>query len=168
MAILAGQRLTGSGLAEALREDPVRGQRTTSSTTTTATASTSAQGIMRLQKAMTAGRRYRIAAPSIPAICSAAATLGFQITYTTNGTTPTASSTRLKFAYAECPSASTVETVHLEAFYTPASDLTFTALLSVWRVSGSGNAGSYGASDCPLDFVIEDLGPDGGDVGVDI
>lgn len=169
MAFVAGQRLRASELNAAIVGGIIaRGNRGSVSTGTTATAATSAQGVLRLSCPMLSGRAYKVEALPFGVYCTAAATVGAQLTYTTNGTTPAATSTLLKFGQRQVPTASEVQTLDISGIYVPSSDLTFGVLLSLWRVSGSGTAQMYGASTWPIELLVTDLGVDTGDVGVDI
>lgn len=181
-AATASIRTLGTGSAQAAAGDHghtygqtatvvARGRRTTVSTGTTATVSTSGQGVLRLTGiSLTAGRLYRVAVPNVGMASTTAGNIaGLQLTYTTNNTTPTVSSTILTLGAVNCATANQQYGVHMSCVYAPGSNQTFGVLFSIWRQSGaSGTVTAYGNAIWPCDLVIEDLGADPGDTGTSI
>lgn len=165
-SLTAGQKVRPSNIRTSLPLGVIaRGRRTTSSTGTTTTSQTSAQGVIRISAAVLAGRLYRVACGNFGTFASAAGRTGVQLTYTTDGSTPAASSPVLHFTQQENPSAGVVDDTSLEGLYVPGADLTLRVLLSLWRVAGSGTHQTYGASNWPLHLFVEDIGLDPGDTG---
>jgi hypothetical protein len=172
MAWAIGEDLTAARLAaESGGQIMARAERATVSTGTTTTTATSAQGVLRIDDiTLRAGRLYRVAAPSLGLYSSTSGDVAVaQLTRTTDGSTPTASSTRLTHGRVEAFGTSVVHTCDLHAVYAPGgADVTFSVLLSIYRQSGSGTIQAYGAADWPILLLIEDLGVDPGDTGTDL
>ena len=170
MTWTAGENITARRLnAEFAGYIIARGRRVTASTGTTATTSGTAQGVMRISGALTSGRLYRVSAPNLPCRSTTSGDrLAAQLTYTLDGTTPVVGSTRLTFGQLECVGTSVPNSLTVEGLYIPSSDLTFSVLLSIYRQSGAGTVSLLGASDWPVDLLIEDVGEDTSDVGVDL
>lgn len=172
MTFVAGQKLRASELNDAL--DPVgdmplgviaRHRRTTTSSAITASTSSAAIAILRLATPVKAGRLYRVGCPQAAAYCEVSASRSqFVINYTENGTNPTTTSTQLTQSGSKHPDLGFVDFFPCLGNYVPASDLTLTATLYVWRPSGSGNIFCYGAGPS-LDFIVEDMGVDPGSSG---
>lgn len=167
---VAGEDITAVRLNEEFAGFAVaRGQRVTASTGTTATTGATAQGVMRISGSVRGGRLYRVSAPNLPCRSTTSGDrIAVQLTYTTNGTTPVVGSTRLTFGQKEVVGASVPNSLSVEGFYAPSTDLTLAVLLSIYRQSGSGTVSLLGASDWPIDMLIEDVGTDTTDVGVDL
>lgn len=168
----AGQKLRASELELLLGPDSplplgivARGNRTTSSTTTTTEV-----GVLRLDDVpMYLGRTYKIWTTALLLDTSVAADVAsVNLRHTTDGSTPSTSSTILTSAQAPLANATSGNTVNPQIDYTPASDLLFSVLLTVTRVSGTGSVGIVGASTAPINLVIEDCGLDQTDTGTDI
>lgn len=141
------------------------GIRTTNSSTTT-----SEVGVLRLDDVpITGGHRIEVKTNSITLHSSVNAdVVRAIIRYTTDGSTPTTSSTALCDAQLTVNNTTFPTTSIASGTYVPASNETLSALLTVSRQSGSGNAQLLGSSSFPLELTIVDLGVDSGDVGVDI
>lgn len=132
--------------------------RTTSSTSTTTTTATSAQKVMdTVGLSVLSGRLYRIAVEDVGCFSSAAGRIALQFTYTTNGTTPAANSTRLSFVQSDTPAGGNVVKTGIVGWYVPGSNLTLKVLLSIYGQT-AGTYSLYGASDWPMPFVVEDCG----------
>lgn len=145
-----------------------RGRRTTSSSTTTSTVGIA---VLRLDDfAVYSGRQYRIAAQGVPASSVANDGVGFQIHYTTDGSTPTAASPILPSAVGQgfVGSTTIVQTLSLEGTYTPGADQTLSLLLCVCRTAGSGNVYIFGDATFVTEMTLTDLGVDPTDTGTDL
>jgi hypothetical protein len=90
------------------------------------------------------------------------------VRYTTDGSTPTTSSTALGRVQIQIGNTSFPPAIVFQLFYVPASDQTFSALLTVSRITGSGTVDLVNTAGLDLDLCIEDCGIDTGDVGVDV
>ena len=171
MAWLVGEDITAARLnMESGGYVMARGRRITASTGTTTTTATSAQGVLRIDDiALLGGELHRVAARGLGLYSSVGGDVAVaRLTYTADGSTPTAASTVLTQGRVECDSAGLVRSIDVSGLYVPGSAVTFSVLLSIYRQSGTGTIQAYGASDWPIELVIEDLGDDPGDTGVDI
>lgn len=145
-----------------------RGRRTTNSATTT-----SEVGVLRLDDVpLVGGRLYWIGTNAVALDTgNTADSARCNLRYTTDGSTPTTSSTALAMGQAKPVDAAVAETVSVSAFYIPASDETFSVLLTVQRATGTtaavGLTGGTGQPS-PIDLFIQDCGVDPGDTGTDI
>lgn len=141
------------------------GIRTTNSSTTTTEV-----GVLRLDDVpITGGHRYEIKTNSITLHSTVNADcVRASIRYTTDGSTPTTSSTALCDAQLTVNNTTFPTTSVASGTYVPASDQVLSALLTVSRMSGTGNASLLGSATFPLEITIVDLGVDSGDVGVDV
>jgi hypothetical protein len=146
-----------------------RGRRVTDST---GSASTTFVPVLRLDDIpLTAGRCYRIStAPLGVDGNNANDIIRVTITYTTDGSTPTISSTTLPGGRAQALQAniSNGEYLYISTTYTPASDETLSLLLCVSRQSGAGTVVINGDSVNTIEMVVEDIGVDPGDTGTDL
>jgi hypothetical protein len=139
-----------------------RGNRVSSSTATTTEV-----GVLRLPVGtLAAGVTYKICSSSMLIACTAGATVGAYLRYTTDGSSPTTGSTAM--IQAQVDIAVSYQSLSLAVLYTPASAVNLTLLLTCARVSGSGNASIIGASATPIDLWVEVSAKDVGDTGVDI
>ena len=172
MAFFSGQKLRASDLNDLIDEDSVlprgniaRGNRTTSSSTTTTEG-----GVLRLDDfPMYLGRTYKIwTSPLLMDTSVAADVASSNLRITTDGSTPSTSSTILSSVQAPLANATSGNTVPHSIDYTPTADLLFSVLLTVTRVSGTGNISLVGAATAPINMVIEDIGLDKTDTGTDI
>lgn len=142
-----------------------RGRRTTTSSGTTTEIA-----VLRIDDIpIIGGRTYKISTSCM----SMQATVNNDIVsanirYTTDGSTPTTSSTALGGLGVSIPNAAVGIAHPFIGYYYPASDQTFSVLLSVARASGTGSASIGASATQPIDLIIEDMGIDTGDVGVDL
>lgn len=165
-------KLRASALNDLLNENSpfslgilARGKRTTNSTTTTTEV-----GVLRLDDVpIQAGRTYLIYTSTLLAD-SSVANDGVEglLRYTTDGSTPTTSSTILAQTVDVQTNAAQSTDVAVIASYTPAADETLSVLLTVARTTGTGNVGLLGAATTPIELFIEDKGLDVTDTGVDV
>lgn len=113
------------------------------------------------------GRAYSILVPSVHVSGGAADVVAIKIRHTTDDSTPTTSSTVLRYRSTTIRTGTPDEPIDLEANYFPSSDLNLSLLLCVARVSGSaGNALIVGAADKPIQILVWDMGVDPGDTGI--
>jgi hypothetical protein len=142
-----------------------RARRTTTSTTTTTEV-----GVLRLDDIpIKANRTYHIITSSLQVTSSGATDgLSANMRYTTDGSTPTTSSTILNYSRDGQDNSTTGMSQVVSVSYTPTVDETLSLLLSIQRVSGSGNAQISGSATNPIEILVIDLGPDVTDTGVDI
>lgn len=142
-----------------------RGRRETNSTTTT-----SEVGVLRLDDIpILAGRTYIIDTSSLSMDGNTANDiLRATIRYTTDGTTPTTSSTILVLAQELQANASFSVFCNPRASYTPAGNETLSLLLTVARATGAGTVGMVGSATNPIELFVIDMGEDVGDTGTDI
>lgn len=139
-----------------------RGNRVSSSTTTTTEV-----GVLRLPVGtLAAGVTYLIQTSPMLMACTAGATLGGYLRYTTDGSTPTTASTAL--VQAQVDIVVSYQSLVLSALYTPATAVDLTLLLTCARAAGSGNAFIAGATATPIDLWVTVTQQDIGDTGVDI
>lgn len=168
MSILAGEKLTADKLNSLETALIARHRRTTSSTTTTATTAGTAQGVCRLDDiAIKSGRLYRVTVKG-GIFGTNTGRVRSLLTYTTDGSTPSGSSTVLKDIAIGTLSPSVVVPYENVGFYTPGSDLAFSVLLSVYITAGTGSSGTYADANWPTELLIEDCGADTGSVGTNI
>lgn len=166
------ERLTATKLNRALRAGRciARGRRITNSS---ASASTSRVGVLRIDDIpMTGGRLYRIATSRLAVDTTVNAdTAQVELLYTTDGSTPSLVSTTLPGGNDEVdmPSAARAEYLFINTHYVPATDETFSVIMTIRRTSGTGSVvlQADGTSKV-IDLTIFDCGEDPGDVGVDL
>lgn len=172
MAFFAGQKLRASELQDLIDKDSplprgilARGNRTTSSTTTT-----SEVGVIRLDDIpIYAGRTYKIWSTALRLDTSVANDVArVNLRYTTDGSTPSTSSTVMTQAQAGLPNATDGNSVDVCVDYSPAADELLSLLLCVSRISGTGSIGIIAGVTAPINLVVEDMGLDPTDTGVDI
>ena len=168
----SGQRLRAGDANDLIDEDSVlprgiiaRGNRVTNSTGTTTEV-----GVLRLDDIpMYAGRTYRIWTSPLWLDTSVANdVVAVNLRYTTDGSTPSTSSTIMTAAEAVLPNASFPNSVGISIDYSPSTDTLFSVLLTVTRASGTGTVLITGSATNPIDVVIEDIGLDPTDTGTDI
>lgn len=141
-----------------------RARRTTSSSSTT-----SEVGVLRLAVGpLLAGNIYKIKSGPLWLNCDASAITAARIRYTTDGSTPTTSSTALPGAATQGDTGTNQQPRSFECLYAPASDVDFTGLLTVQRYAGTGNASITASSTNIIEWWVETCGVDTGDYGVDI
>ena len=172
MTFFAGQKTRASELNDLIDKDSVlplgiqaRGNRTSSSTTTTTEV-----GVLRVDDVpMYVGRIYKIWTSPLRLDTSVANDVARAlIRYTTDGSTPTTSSTTMTTAQSTLANATDGNSVDICIDYTPSADELFSVLLCVARRSGTGNISIDGASTLPINIVVEDGGLDCTDTGVDV
>lgn len=142
-----------------------RGRRTTNSTTT----ASGETGVLRVSSPVLAGRLYRISTNClINGSTSTDDTVTARLRYTTDGSTPSTSSTILASGNISVPPY-VPQTVVVIGYFPAATNHTLTVLLTVLRPGGVGTGQLTVSSDNPsMDLIIEDVGPDPTDTGVDI
>lgn len=141
-----------------------RADRQTNSTTTTTEV-----GVLRLDDVpIYLGRSYRISWVTLGDSSVANDVIQANARYTTDGSTPTTSSTIMKLTTDLQVNASTAIPLSDSVIYTPSADQTLSVLLSAQRTAGSGNVGLIAAATYPTQLVIEDVGLDVTDTGVDV
>lgn len=167
MAFTSFQRVTASALNLASLRVIARGRRTSNSTGTTTEV-----GVLRIDDiAIASGRLYRVYTNEI-GVDSTVATdvIRLNLRYTTDGSTPSTSSTLLTLSQGYQANAAQGEYTSVGAVYVPGSAETLSVLLTVSRAAGTGTVIATAGTGAPgpCDLYIEDLGVDPGDVGVDI
>lgn len=167
MSFLAGQTLTAAALNLATKKILARGRRTTASTGTTTEV-----GVIRLDDIpIVGGRLYEISSSTVtPDTGTNGDMTNVRIRYTTDGSTPSTSSTVLPGAIGQVrlDDASNGEALVVKTFYAPASDETLSLLLTVGRSSGSGTITLFADGVFETHLVVKDVGVDPGDTGTDI
>lgn len=140
--------------------------------TTTSTATTTVQGVLRIDDIpIIGGHVHKVWSSALGLATSVNGdSIRVDIRYTTDGSTPTTGSSVLPGSAVQQRISSTgiVESATILTTYTPASDETLSVLLCVSRVSGTGNSAIFGDTSFSIDVVVEDYGIDSGDAGVDI
>jgi len=168
----SGQKVRAGEFGDLIDQDSVlplgiiaRGNRTTSSTTTTTEV-----GVERLDDIpVYAGRSYKIWTSPLNLDSSVANDVVLAaVRYTTDGSTPSTSSTVLSAIQERCDDATNGPVLPFCCDYSPAADQLLSVLLSVGRVSGTGSVSIIGSATRPINLNVEDMGPDPGDTGVDI
>lgn len=166
---LAGQKLTAGAFNTEIKKILARGRRTT---TSSAVTSSTDIGVLRLDDvSLKASRSVIVRVTGIHADSTVAAdVMRMRLRYTTDGSTPTTSSTILpgSLAYAQIANASWPETRVIEAEHTPAADQTFSVLLCISRTAGTGDCTLFADADHALEMKIIHDGDDVGDTGTDI
>ena len=167
MPYTAGQTVTAGTLNDSVTAVIARAYRSTNSSGTTTEV-----GVVRLDDTpITAGRLYRVYTNSV-GVDSSVANDGVRLNlrYTTDGTTPTPSSTVLTISQTIQTNIAAAEYVVVDATYTPASNETLSVLLTVSRATGSGTVLATGGSGAPgpIELYIEDMGDDPGDTGTEL
>lgn len=142
-----------------------RGRRLSNSSTTTTEI-----GVLEVDDIpIKAGRLYRIESSSVLLVTSVANdTAVARIRITTDGSTPTTSSTLLTQSAERIEVTANGGYAHVVGTYAPAVDETLSVLLSVARASGTGNISMNFSSLVPIEVWVMDMGEDPGDTGVDI
>ena len=172
MTFFSGQRARAADVNDLIDEDSVlplgiiaRGNRTTSSTTTTTEV-----GVLRLDDIpIYTGRTYRIWTTPLQLDTSVANdVIRANLRITTDGSTPSTSSTVLTWAQSRADDATNPYTHVISVDYSPAADELLSILLTVARTSGTGNVSILAASTAPINLVVEDIGTDPTDTGTDI
>lgn len=138
--------------------------------TSNSTASASEQGVLYTGGGPAlAGRRYRIYTNEMGADSSVANdTIRINLRYTTDGSTPTTSSTLLSRGQAREVDAAIPAYVSASGTFVPSSDCTLRVLLTTSRAGGTGLVGVNGGANDPIEIMVEDKGEDTGDSGTDV
>lgn len=157
---------SASANANALALQPkgavARNRKTTGTFSTSNVTPTTAVVAITTSVAVKAGRLYRVACPGLDANAAAAAYGVVQLTYTTNGSTATASSTALsQMGYLVNASGQNVP-APISGQYAPATDHVFSVALSVFSQTPSVACGVVATTAIPMHIVIEDVGVDPG------
>lgn len=144
-----------------------RHRRTTNSSTTTTQVA-----VLRLAtKPVYVGHIYKVWSPGLVFDTSVNNDWVFiDVTFTTDGTAATAASAHLpgSLIQQQVVNAAIQPVVPLQCEYVPATDHQLSLCLRVGRVTGTGNVGIIGSADFPIALLLEDLGWDPGDEGVDL
>lgn len=166
------ERLTATKLNRSLKAGRCigRARRITNSTATSGTALTA---VLRLDDIpIFAGRLYTVRSSNLFFDASVANDVGQGIlTYTTDGSTPTISSTTFPGGVTQTiiPNISFGEARPILTTYTPATDQTLSLLLCAARATGTGviviQANGAGTL---CEFAVYDQGEDPGDTGTDL
>ena len=169
--VAAGEIATAAKWRRDTKKILGRARRTTDSSTS---ASTTLVAVLRLDDIpITGGRLHRISTSPLSLDSSTANdVIRASILYTTDGTTPTTSSTQLPGGIAQTsqPNAAAGEFPSaISTTYTPASDETLSLLLCVSRISGGGNCLIQANGTVTIiEILVTDLGIDPGDTGTDL
>lgn len=142
------------------------GQRTSSST-----ATTTEQEVLRLDGVdLKSGKRYEFKTNTVQPVSSIANDyVAIKLRYVTGGATATSSSTALVVSQLRITGASGNETTQAVVTYAPSGgDEELSLILTVARVSGTGNVSITGASTNPIELMVIDLGPDPGNTGMSL
>jgi hypothetical protein len=138
--------------------------------TTTSTTTTTEVGVIRFDDVpVVGGRLYHIYTSTLQLASSVNNDgLAANLRYTEDGSTPSTSSTVMTSFRDQQVNATTGFTGMISVMYAPASDLELSLLLTVARITGTGNAQMSGSATFPIDLVIEDIGIDPGSTGTNI
>lgn len=165
MTVNSGDTGTAAAWILDTKKIATRGERTTGSSTTTTTV-----GVLRLDDIpLAAGRVYKIYTSPLNLDTSVDAdVVRGEMRYTTDGSTPTTSSTAMILGSNKLASAAVSQPVVLQRTYAPAGAETLSLLMCVTRVSGTGNVSIIGDPTFPIQMWVEDGGIDPGDVATEI
>lgn len=166
MTAYAGQIASPSDYNDDTRKLVAYGERTSASSTTTTEV-----GVVRIDGIdVKAGRAYRIGTTSLALSSSVSGdTVRAIIRHTTDGSTATTSSSGMTQTQQVMDSTTQSNNADISFLYRPAADQELSLLLTVARVTGTGNASIFadgGASR--LQLVVEDDGPDTGNIGISV
>jgi hypothetical protein len=168
MPIGAGEIVTADQYNRDTEKIIARGRRLTTSGGSTGTA----VAVLRLDDVPIAGGYlYGIRTSPRALLCtSTGASCRAQIHYTTDGTTPTTSSTVLPGAVTQSISGAVSQSTNspILGLYAPGSAETLSLLLSVIRSAGAGTVTIFADATNTMDLWIENMGIDPGDTGVDL
>lgn len=141
------------------------GPRTTSSATTTTEAE-----ILRLDSVpVLADRTYTVRTSVLLPVSSVANDyVACRVRMTSDGSTATAASTQLIGTQTRITGASGNETALIAVTVNPSTDQTLSLVLTVARVSGTGNAAINASSTAPIEFWIDHDGEDPGNTGTSL
>lgn len=143
-----------------------RYKRTTNPPPTSATTTAAAVKVAELTVALTAGRLYLIRIPQVALFSATAASSRAQaiLTYTTDGSAPSGSSTCVATGQVMLPPSGVVIATNVEGTYTPSTSQTLRVLCSY--LCDGNTAQMYCTGDgWPFEMYVEDLGYDPGASG---
>lgn len=169
--IAAGNLILASETREALDERAYgllqRARRTSNSSTANSTTPVS---VLRLDDLpIIGGRAYLIQTSSLVLHSSTANDVTRAALYfTTDGSTPTSSSTLLAITQKTVAATANPPTSIISMMYFPTVNETLSLLLTVSRQAGAGNADILAGTGFPIDIYVHDMGVDPGDTGVDL
>lgn len=166
MTAYAGQIASPSDYNNDTRKLIARANRVTSSSTTTTESD-----VLRLDGlALKAGRVYNFHTGSLQPVSSIANDyIAIKLRYSSTGTASTAgASTVLMTAQSRITGASGNETAHADVLYVPAADETGSLVLTISRVSGTGNVSIGSGATLPIELWVFDCGVDPGNTGVSL
>lgn len=165
MSALSGQIASPGDYNDDIRGRIARARRITDSTATAGTE----QPVLQLDGiVLKAGRVYQFSTSTLLTVTTVANDLlGIRFRYSSTGTA-TIASTELEFTDSKNTATSSQGNVILTRSYSPAADETGSLLLTVVRLSGTGNVQILGAAAYPVEILVDDMGPDPGDTGVSL
>jgi hypothetical protein len=164
MGALAGEQADPAQYGIDTRKLVARGRRESNSTATATTAE-----VLRLDGVpLKAGRHYRVST-SVLLVTSTVLNdvITCRLTHTTDGTTAVAGSTQLAQMTAD-HNVSAGKGSPIITELNPASDQTLSLLLTVGRTAGTGNVSIEGNAIYPICVWVDDMGPDTGDIGIEL
>lgn len=137
---------------------------------TNSTGTTSIVGVLRLDDVqLRAGRAYEIKTSNLRPTSGANDGVTCTLRATTDGSTPSTSSTAIATGSAQITSVSIFESITLSRLYTPSVDQLFSVLLCVARTTGTAGTTSLGGdATYPIEIWIVDVGEAVADAGTDI
>lgn len=165
MPIQSGSRALASDVVTATRKLVARGRRESNSTATTTEV-----GVLRIDDVpITGGRAYFVQTSSLVLHSTVPADrVRASIRYTTDGSTPSTSSTLMGIVQEQVDATANPPAQPALVGYFPSSDETLSLLLTVSRQAGTGSVDILGSSTFPIEVFLIDMGVDPGDTGVDI
>lgn len=170
MVFLAGDVPDGDEFDRAVEKLVARARRATASSAST--ASSPATAVLRLDDIpLVAGYAYTIEAAFNADSTVASDILRIELRYTTDGSTPTVSSTQLPGAVGDfqTPTNATWRKADsLKTVYAPAGDETLSLLLTIGRIAGTGNCTLFADGTYLTEIFVYQSGPDPGDTGVSL
>jgi len=140
------------------------------SRTSNSTSTTTEQSVLELDSIpVKSGRSYVIEVPQCHVSGGAADVVAIRIRHTTDDSTPTTSSTELRYEQTTIRTGTPDEPIALTHPYFPSSDVNLSLLLTVARAAGTAaNALMVGASTKPIQILVWDMGTDPGDTGISL
>lgn len=157
-------RWSGTNWKYLPRGEIAKGLRGSSSATTTTTEI----GVLRIDDIqLKSGVEYRISTGTLLLDSTVAGDqVVAQIRYTTDGSTPSLTSTVLAVGTAHMGGTNSQGTTVIERVYAPPSDLQLSLLLTLTRGSGTGTVQMLNTTSAPIGIYIDHLGNVVTDVGV--